>query len=204
MNTRYYEDFLEFQRKGLRAKATESVRKFITSFADEDETALWVWNALPHLSYNGCGCVRHELFKHLISPVLVTGYEKKDFQSMLWLGKLMRNVEQDHKLFERIGFKSERELFKESHTLDPENREAIELLLDAQVRWLQYCQHEWPAGILYGNNGATIQQCREIRDELALARQIDGEARYSDFFDQFEEKLCQYESRLEKANPSRG
>lgn len=198
MNTKYYEDFVEFKRKGMKAKARESVREFIDSFSDEDEKAQWVWNTLPELPFGESHCIRHELFVHLISPVLMAGYERKDIRSILWLGKLIKNVSQIPELHERIGFKSEHELFREAYELDPENREVIELLLDSQVRRFEYCEHEWPDGMLYdGHNWATMDQCRKLRKELALARETDKEAMYSDFLDQFEDKISLYESRLE-------
>jgi hypothetical protein len=59
-----------------------------------------------------------------------------------------------------------------------------------------YASHEWPAGILWGSDGAILDQCNEIMSEVTLARGLDRECAYASSIDEFESKLKQYQERL--------
>jgi hypothetical protein len=45
----------------------------------------------------------------------------------------------------------------------------------------EYSEHEWPAGILYGMNGANLEQCQEIASAVTEARALDFNGKY-DFY----------------------
>ncbi|MGV8122752.1 MAG: hypothetical protein AB2L14_23570 [Candidatus Xenobiia bacterium LiM19] len=199
MNTQHYENFIKFQNMGLKAKAKESLKEFIASFSDNNEVAQWVWSYLSEFALNPQISMRYEIFEHLVFPVLLDGYKNNDFQSTLWLGKLIGKLEQVRSLHEKIDFKSDYSLFMECYNRNPDNQEVIELLLQNLVDWFKNNQHEWPIGILYDNNFATLEQCKEIRKKLAFARELDKKADYTEFFNQFEEKLNQHELKI--SNP---
>jgi hypothetical protein len=195
MNIQYYENYKKFQSVGLKAKAKESLGEFIASFSDKNDKATWVWNYLSDVSLNR-QIIRYEIFEQLIFPILLEGYENKDFQSMLWLAKLIGEVEQARSLHEKIDFKTGYSLYMECYEKEPENQEVINLILHDLVQWFEHSQHEWPIGILYHANFATKEQCIEIRQKLAFARELDKKAISADFFAQFEDKLNQHESKL--------
>lgn len=198
MNIEYYHKLREYEEKGLKKQASKSIRAFITSFENDEEVNEWVWEYLPNMETNKHSRIRHEIFHELVYPILKHGYETNDFSCTLWLGKLVQNIYQAQPLHKELDWVTELDLFNKSHELDPSNEEARLLLLKSIVAWLEHSEHEWPRGILYGNNGATIEQCDEISSEVQRVLQLDKEHRYSEFIKQYINKLSEYRARLNK------
>jgi hypothetical protein len=198
MNPKHYQAYKEYEGKGLRKQASESLRAFISSFQNENEVSEWVWEYLPRLESNRHARIRHELFHELVYPVLKSGYESNDFEATLWLAKLAQNVYQSQKVHEELSWVRQLELFEKCHEIEPENDEARLLFLNSIVSWLEYTEHEWPAGILYGNDGATIEQCSEINKEIQRVLRLDKEHKHSAFIKQYSKKLSEYKARLNK------
>jgi hypothetical protein len=198
MNIEHYHKFLTFQESGLKKKATDSLRSFISSFESTGDINGWVWENIAELGSNPSSRVRYEIFHELVYPVLKAGYIEGEFSSTLWLAKLIQNIYQAPKTHEELDWVSEMELLRKCHELKPENDEARLLLLECIVKWLQYTEHEWPSGILYGNDGATLEQCGEITQEIELVLSLDKEYQYSEFIKQYTKKLVQYRARLNK------
>ena len=90
------------------------------------------------------------------------------------------------------------DFYKKCYEIDPQNREGNKLLLNSIIRLLSHCEHEWPSGILYGMNGATVGQCAEIREHANFALSLTTEQSEKEFIEQFLDKLNQYEKRLDK------
>lgn len=198
MNIEHYQEFRELEEKGLKKQASRALRDFISSFENGREKEEWVWDYLPKLQNNRHSRIRHEIFHELVYPTLKAGYENNDFASTLWLGKLAQNIYQAQQLHEELDWVSELGLYNKSHEIDPSNDEARLLLLKAIVSWLEYSEHEWPSGILYGNDGATIEQCDEISAEVQRVLKLDKEHIYSEFIKQYVKKLSEYRARLNK------
>ena len=196
MNIEYFKKFEKELNAGLRKQAASSVRLFINSFKDEDEIRIWVWEYLPKLEKSRHCCIRHELFISLIYPTLKKGFEVRHYESTLWLGKLAQNIYKTKSVFEELGFLTEMAFYRKCYELDPTRSEGKELLLCCLLDWLSYCEHEWPAGILYGNDGATVEQCSEIRQEAEFVRSLTVDQNEQAFIVQFLIKLEQYERDL--------
>ncbi|WP_461535315.1 hypothetical protein [Spongorhabdus nitratireducens] len=196
MKIEHYQQFTEFEARGLKKQATAAIRAFIDSFDDSEEIEAWVWKYLPGLKRNRNSRIRHEIFHELVYPVLKAGYERDDFDCTLWLGKLSQNLYQSRRLHEESGWISAQELYEKCHEIDPENSEVRLLLLGSIISWLEYTEHEWPAGILYDNNGATLEQCDEISAEVEKVLRLDQEQKYTAFISQYTPKLKQYRTKL--------
>ncbi|EGL55761.1 hypothetical protein MAMP_02755 [Methylophaga aminisulfidivorans MP] len=194
----HYQEFRELEEKGLKKQASKALRDFISSFENGREREEWVWEFLPTLQTNRHSRIRHEIFHELVYPILKSGYENNDFDSTLWLGKLAQNIYQAQQLHQELNWVSELSLYSKSHELDPNNDEARLLLLKALVSWLEYSEHEWPSGILYGNNGATFEQCEEISAEVQRVLKLDKEFAHSEFIKQYVKKLSEYRARFNK------
>lgn len=196
MNTEHYKEFRDFDEKGLKSQASKSLRAFISSFKNDKEKEEWVWQYLPSMEINRHSRIRHEIFHELVYPILKAGYENNDLACTLWLGKLAQNIFQAQKLHEELGWVSELGLFNKCNEIDSSNDEARLLLLKAIMSWLEYSAHEWPSGILYGNDGATLEQCDEISAEVQRVLKLDKEHAYSEFIKQYVKKLSEYQARL--------
>lgn len=200
MKIEFYGRFEKELEAGLKKQAAASVKLFVDSFHGEDDIYSWVWSYLPKLEKNRHSRIRHELFIDLIYPTLRKGFRSGDYDSTLWLGKLIQNIYQARGVFEELDSLVEIDFFKKCHEIDPQRDEGNKLLLQSILRWLSYCDHEWPSGILYGMNGATIEQCVEIRKESKLALSLATKQSDIDFIGQFLDKLGQYENDLTKGS----
>jgi hypothetical protein len=183
---------LKLRRKG--AEASLAIGRFAASFASEMEREVWVRTNLPTLAADGAR-LPHELFTQVVLPVLLAGRDRHEPFALLWMVKLADNFHSDMRLATAMNY-APVAILDELLEAAPDHVEARLLRLDAAIDWLRFCVHEWPAGILYGMNGATLAECGEIRAEVAVARRIDVDKRFADFLDGFEAKLSEYEERL--------
>src|SRR5262249_9460212 len=138
--------------------------------------------------------IRHELYEHILFPVLLAGYQRRDPWALRYLARTAQNLYHAKSLWAQVGV-GEFELLKELLRLCPDDEQARTDVLAAQLRWFSHCTHEWPAGILHGMNGASVQECEEILEEIALARKLDRARQHAAFLDDVEAKVIAYRSR---------
>ncbi len=190
MNPSFYAQYKTLKDSGRRTDATTALGSFIASFADGDEKIAWTrwYLESEHVGHK----IRHELYEHVIFPVLQEGYKKHDPWSLRWLARTPQNLYQCERLWKLVDWKTQYAFLKEVVLLCPDDEVARQELLMKMIDRFRYCVHEWPAGILYGIDGATTAQCEEILGEIALARQLDREQRFTAFFSDFEEKVVEY------------
>jgi hypothetical protein len=130
-----------------------------------------------------------------VYPTLLDGYLKNDFRSVTWLAKTTLNLSKLKSVHPALHEKSEFALFKEAYSLKP-TTEIREGLLKSLLNQFGYAMHEWPSGILFGTDGATRLECKQILQEIEFARSLDFEARHSIFLSTFEVRVLEYIDRL--------
>jgi hypothetical protein len=198
MNIEHYQNFEKSLEAGIKKQASKHVSLFVNSFENQNEIDSWVWEYLPLLETNGHSCIRHELFANLVYPILKKGFEEHDYKSTLWLGKLIQNIYQTKGVFEELGSLLEMDFYRKCYDIDPINPEGNKLLVNSILDWLSHCEHEWPSAILYGMDGASLEQCKDIRVEASFAASLTENLNEKEFVAQFLGKLDQYEERLNK------
>ncbi|MBN3892325.1 MAG: hypothetical protein HWQ43_25330 [Nostoc sp. JL31] len=197
MELEYYKQYLHCKTLGFRSQARQHLQQFITSFASFTEKELWTHEFLENQQCEYEYGIRYELYEQVVFPVLLSGYQKRDPWSVLWLARTAQNFYKVKHLHKQINFKTDYGLLKECYLLAPNNNEVQKGLLSVQIRWLQYCIHEYPTGILYGSvNGATIDECQEILSEVEFARKLDVEKIQEKFFNEVQSKVLEYIVRL--------
>jgi hypothetical protein len=193
MKADLYEQFVSLKNLGKKAEAKVAIDTFIASFESWEEKQVWVYS---FLNSGGNGCrIRHEIYENLVYPVLLDGYLKGSVASIVWLARTASNlytIKSPHALLKH---KTDFALFKEAYELEP-SEEIGAQLLNALLDWFHFSQHEWPAGILYGMDGANMEQCEEILQEVEFARSLDIQRRYDGYFSGFEIKVHEYVKRL--------
>ena len=196
MNSEAFERFQAQVAIGRRADAAASLAEFIASFADLEEKRRWVQRFLKPepLGHK----IRHELYEHVVFPVLLDGYRREDPWSLRWLIETSQNLYRAHHLWEQIGYKGNHALLTDLVRLCPDDASLRAELLRKNIDWLQNAVHEWPAGILYGHDGATLEECAEIADAVMEARQQDVDGLHAAFLADFEGKLAEYVERLKR------
>ena len=196
MKLELYEAYLAHRNAGRKRHANESIRDFVASCSDLSDREAWVRRFLEKGDYEHR--IRHEVYAGLIFPVLAEGYARKEFWSVYWLGRTAQNLYAAPSLHAQVEYKVERHFFREAYALNPTD-EVRRCLLSAYVSEFQYCQHEWPAGILCGMDGASLEECAEILRDVAFVRTIDDGA-HEALLSEFEGRVLAYMERL--ARPS--
>ena len=197
MKIEHYKDFVRYRDQGLKEKATEAITQFIDSFENYEEKELWTIEYLSKRDKYICERteIRYELFEEVLFPVLLKGYNDKDVEFMLWLAKLCQDLYRNEKVWEKINRVTEEEILEECYHLEPDNEVIRKWLLKLKIRGVEYSIHEWPDGILYGHNGATIDECNIMLDELPLIKKLDKNNEHQELIQDFEDKMKEYMGR---------
>ena len=194
MNSALYEGYLARLSEGRRKDAGLMLDAFLRSFNSSEEREQWTRTFLKTHTYGAK--VRHEVYAELIFPILFAGSKRNDAWSLYWLAGTCQNLYSAHKLYEIINFKGKTDLLKEAYAIDCNSTEVRQELLKSLLDDFAYASHEWPAGILWSVNGATLNQCTEIMSEVALARELDRDCAHALSIDDFESKVKHYKERL--------
>lgn len=195
MDLQHYHEFKRLQAEGRKAAARDALHRFIASVELEADRDRWVRAFLAGGDYGHK--IRHELYEHVIFPVLLDGYQRGDAGSILWLARTAQNLYAAPPLHALIGYKSEQQLLREAYRIEP-NDEIRQLLLRTLLDGFAYRQHEWPAGILSGMDGASAAACDEILAEVSFARTLDADAAHEPFLQEFERRTREYQQRLQQ------
>jgi hypothetical protein len=199
MNAALYDQFVVLKSRGNKTEAKSALNAFIASFATLQEKKEWTFAFLENADYGHK--IRHETYENIIYPTLLDGYLKNEFNSIFWLAKTIDNLYEIRCPHPKLGNKTDLAIFKEAFKLDPTDDIRLHLL-DTLLRWFSFSQHEWPAGILYGMDGADMTQCEDILNEVRFARTLDKEGKCNEYFSDFESKIRKYISRLQACNSS--
>ncbi|MBW4553017.1 MAG: hypothetical protein KME35_18190 [Aphanocapsa sp. GSE-SYN-MK-11-07L] len=193
MNADLYEQFISLKNSGRKVETKVAFDSFIATFKTLDQKRAWVFSFLEAGNYGHK--VRHEIYENLVYPVLLDGYLGRDASSVAWLARTASNLYALKSPHPSLKDKTELALFKEAYSLEP--REEIRAnLLKTLINWFSFSQHEWPAGILYGMDGANVEQCEEILQEIDFARSLDRQNKYDGYWSEFEAKVNEYIERL--------
>ena len=193
MKPELYEQFVACKSRGDKNAARLAVQAFVASFDSFEEKQAWTREFLERGERGHA--VRHELYEGVILPVLLNGYERSDAWATFWLARTAGNLYNVKAVHARLNYKSKRGLLLDSYALQPSD-EVRRALLESEIEWFAFSQHEWPRSILWGMNGANVEQCDEITQGVAFARTLDSENVYAEFLTEFAAKVEEYKQRL--------
>lgn len=195
MKTELYQRYLAHRTAGRKRDASDTIREFVASCTGPQDRQEWVRQFLEDGGHEHR--IRHEVYESLVFPVLLDGYVRRDFWSIYWLAKTASSLYAASSLHAQLEYKAERQLFREAFELQPTS-EIRRCLLEAYLAEFSHCQHEWPAGILYGMDGATIDDCADLLQDVDFVRSLDDGAN-EHFLKEFEERVHTYRERLTRA-----
>ena len=128
--------------------------------------------------------VRFPLFRRVLLPALVDGVLRGEPGCARWLASfesLLLHTPDSRlpsKLQTAVG------LLAEAVRIDPTDQLARKRLIERHAWYLEYTLHELPSGVLYGMNGATLEQCTELQSLVTEFRAhlaaLGQENRYAD------------------------
>ncbi len=170
------------------------IKDFVATFSSITDRTTWAhWyfdNRQPS------NTIRHELYEQVIFPVLIAGYSRSDPWSLKWLERTAQNLYKAERLWAQVDYKPAIYFAKKRLALCPNGADAKQTVLSHLVKQFSHAEHEWPAGILCGMNGATMEHCTEILNDVELARTLDQGSEHTEFFSNFVSKVHDYQSRL--------
>lgn len=114
--------------------------------------------------------IRSPLFERVLFPELKARYITGDAPAARALAQLSQQLFRYREGWEALGWPGEVDLWKEAYRRDPSFEHARAKLVSATANFIHYTLHELPAGVLYGTDGATLEQCDELVAELAFFR----------------------------------
>ena len=194
MDLTHYERFKSHLEHGDRAGAALHIERFVASFGQIEEKSVWVRWYLDHEEIGHR--IRHEIYEHLVFPVLLQGYRQADPWAIRWLIRTVQNLYKADHLWIKLDRRTEHGLLTELQALCPSDKEVRLSLLQSHIRQFRYVINEWPAGILYGHDGASQEECTHILLDVENARRLDIESVYSTFLNGVESKVLEYLAQL--------
>ena len=115
--------------------------------------------------------VRQAFFNEVIHPILSRQIEEEKLEAI----KLMIKLEQHLIAYQGITKNyhyTAAELINKGLQFAPDDKELLQMYEVKTANYLNYSIHEVPIGIIYGNNGATIEQCDELLELVNEYEQV--------------------------------
>ena len=163
--------YLEAENRGLRSERNDALERYLESFAELPVASQHEWSlklASDIVDDGASTPVRMPLFRRAILPALEAAIATRTPNAARWLAGFAQHIYKCGDLKPRIvdGSLTEHALLLIAIEHEANDLSARRKLLDLLVRRLDYTLHELPSGVLYGHNGATAEQCREMLNEL--------------------------------------
>lgn len=163
-------DYLAAEKERIRSVTMPTLDRFIESLL-RHETEVWhAWarDLARQISDEQAETpVRFPLFRQVLLPALADGMKRELPGCARWLAQfesLLVNSDAGalpDRLQSSVG------LLREALRVDAADQVARRRLVSRWSSYLDYTLHELPAGVLYGQNGATAEQCGELLELLA-------------------------------------
>ncbi|MGC4070166.1 MAG: hypothetical protein QM784_37010 [Polyangiaceae bacterium] len=192
--------YLELENRGDRAAMLDALAAFVGRIenAPQHTRQIWADECLQASSAPKAGFrVRAPLFQRVLFPELKARYIAGEAQAARALAQLSQELFRFREGWEALGWPSEVDLWKEAYRRDPSAEDARARLVTSTASFIMYTLHELPAGVLYGSNGATLEQCDDLIAELAFFRGLLTSVEIEHFQDLIERASIHYPSYRE-------
>ncbi len=185
----FWDAYIAAESRAPRAEKLQSLDAFLDALTASPPTVWFPWArsiAEQVVDHGGDLVIRRPLFERAVFPALLAGYRLRLPGSARWLAGLSENMWRYPKCCESLQPEelTEHGLLWVAICHDPEDRRSRLRLIDKIADRLHYSLHELPSGVLYGMDGATLEQCQELDEELdEFCRHVaheDMEARYAE------------------------
>jgi hypothetical protein len=198
-------EYLEAERVGLRPAAMQALERFLVAMQQcpGDYKARWVEDTARRFAdLDPTAVVRYQTYNVLIGPTLIEGVLARRpcnarllsaFSEFLYSEAPANAALPEH-------LRSVNALLLEALSVDPKDFIARRTLFENQARYLAYTLHELPTGVLYGSDGASVEQCAELLAQLdefiADARILNSELEHAQLIADCRFHYTQYRAYL--------
>jgi hypothetical protein len=185
-----YKQFVALKQYGPKHQVRMLAEDLIREYQAEPDEAflLRMCDACTHK-------MDHMLWKRLVFPAMERRLDD-DPKVVRALIKTVQNLYSDKEAWQRLGFITEMQLTQRLLELCPEDGWARQAKAAQLHRWLAYTIHEWPGGVLYGADGASMSECDEILSAVEELLRLDESGRSIALCQDVREKTLQYKKRL--------
>ena len=161
-----------------------------------EECAGWVRDVARRIADEGVEIpVRLPLFRRVLAPMLVEDVLAGTPGSARWLSHFAHLFARARETVARLpeAMQCAEGLIEEALRVDPDDARAREKHIGAIEDHLEYTLHELPTGVLYGRDGATVEQCDDLLEQLgAFRREVERVGRMAEFKDLMAEADLHY------------
>lgn len=163
----HWESYVDAERIGVRDSIRAKLDDFVAALQAEgsDFVDQWALDVAERVAdFEEPIPIRFPLVRRIIAPVLVRGVRESKHGCARWLAHFARElphaVREMADLPERL--RTGPGLLQEALRVDHSDAKARRRLVEETAQYLAYTLHELPAGVLYGHDGATVEQCDEL------------------------------------------
>ncbi|MDP6634659.1 MAG: hypothetical protein QGG42_07170 [Phycisphaerae bacterium] len=185
-----YAKYCKLKESGFRKEANRAAEQVVVDYSNDPN---------PDFVVSICEGVEDRLNYHLWSGIVLP-FVKADLEgnpiAIKCLIQTIQNLYSDGSAHRELEWISEEQLIRRYLALCPDDNWATGRHKELLARWLAHTIHEWPAGVLYGNDGATVEQCGEILEAITELAAIDRDSSYRSLCDDVKEKTVEYRDRL--------
>lgn len=208
---RLWQEYLTAEKNGLRAVTLKALDRFIEALQGlpRSDWKTWALGLAEEVSDRGSAVpIRSPLFRRVVLPALVEGVLAGERGCARWLASFERDLLKCRETGLPAELETAPRLLREALRTDPADDLARRRLVDRNASYLNYTLHELPLGVLYGYDGATVEQCGELLDFLAEFREhvvrTGQEERFRALIDQCDYHFHAYANYLRQDNREGG
>lgn len=163
--------YQRLESRSVRAEKLRALAAFLDCLAKSPDHEWFPWaRALAEavVDKGESFIIRMPLFERAVFPALLEGYRAGLPGCARWLAGLFDLLCRSRSSREKLP-ETERSavgLLRAALRHDPTDQRSRRQLLEKLANRLRYSVHEVPAGVLYGVDGASAEQCLELEKEL--------------------------------------
>ena len=163
--------YLDAEDNCIRAvslKCLDDVIAVLQSLSEAERTTWARERARQTVDEKSNAPIRFPLFRDVLFPSLLSGIQSNEPGCARWLAGLWELLYESNECLSQLAATQQTEmgLLLTALRVDPNDDRARSRLIRVMSSHLAYSIHELPAGVLYGYNGATIDQCADLRAQL--------------------------------------
>ena len=160
------ERYSQAEQDRIRSVLTQELDVLISMLLQTDtkEYRSWVYELSGQVVDEDSGFpIRMPLFEQVIFPVVFAGFKQKAPNTARWLAGYNQLIYKSKKVRAELGADFTEDYFlRKAIEHDPEDTLSKKKLISAIAYQLEYSIHEVPSGVLWGSNGASLEECDEL------------------------------------------
>lgn len=202
-----WQEYLEHEQVRIHSVSLDALEKFVTGLEAKslEVWSDWVYEICRRVVDEGEDIpVRFPLFRRILFPVLLIGYQQSKAGCARWLSGFSQLLYKSPECRVQLGEEnsSNKSLLLTALNHDPDDDVSRSKLIRAISNDLDFALHELPSGVLYGHNNANIEQCKVLEEELnefrVLIRTAGVESKYADLVEDCQTHFIAYRDYLQR------